>query len=44
MKITVVGFITVVALVVVLGLLAYQVGTEIDKSRQNNNGQPNGSV
>jgi hypothetical protein len=43
MKITVVGALTVVAIVVLLGLLAYQVAAEIEKNRRNNNEQPNGS-
>jgi hypothetical protein len=42
MKITVVGALTVVAVVVLLGWLAYQVAAEIEKNRQNNNEQPNG--
>ena len=42
MKITVLGALTVVAMLVLVGWLAYQVAAEIEKNRQNNNEQSNG--
>ncbi len=43
MRITMLGALTVVVVVVLIGWLAYQVVAEIERNRQNNNGQPNGS-
>jgi len=40
MKITVVGFLVVVGALVLLGLIAYQVGADIDKNRRVNSEQP----
>ncbi len=42
MKITVMGFVTLVVAMVLLGLVVYQVAADIDKNRQKNNEQPHG--
>jgi hypothetical protein len=41
MKITVMGFLTLVSAIVLLTVIAYQVGTEIDKRGRKSNEQPN---
>ncbi len=44
MKITVVGFLAIVGTAVLIGLLAYQLGTDLDKRRRKSDEQPNGTV
>jgi hypothetical protein len=41
MKITVVGFLTIAAVVVLLGLIAYQIGTDIEKNKRRSDERPN---
>ena len=43
MKITVIGALTVVVLMVLLALLADRLATELDRNRQKNDEQPKGS-
>jgi len=44
MKITFLGALTVVVFVMLVGVLVQQVAAEIEKNRQKNNGQPDGSL
>jgi hypothetical protein len=43
MKITVVGFLTIAAVVVLLGLIAYQIGPDIEKNKRRSDERPNSS-
>lgn len=43
MKITAVGFLTLVVAAMVLGLVIYEVGSDLDKNRRKSNEQSNGS-